>query len=213
MSVDVKICGLSDEAAVDAACEGGARFTGFVFFDASPRAVTPKRAAELTRRVPGDVVRVALVVDADDGLLTEITGAAGIDMLQLHGRETPERTAEVRERFGFPVMKVLPVAGPDDVGRARDYEDAADWLMFDAKPPEGASRPGGLARAFDWGLLKGGAWKRPWLLAGGLTAANLARAVAESGARAVDVSSGVEDAPGAKNPAKILEFLAAARSL
>lgn len=213
MTIDVKICGLTDEAAVAAAVEGGAAMTGFVFFPASPRHLTPRRAAELTGRVPGHVVKVGLVVDAGDDLLADIAATAGIDMLQLHGSETPERTAEVRTRFGFPVMKVLPIANPGDVAAARAYEDVADRLMFDARPPEGASRPGGNARPFDWELLRGESWAKPWLLAGGLTAENLGLAVGASGARAVDVSSGVEDAPGRKNPDKIRAFLAAAKVL
>ncbi len=213
MTISVKICGLSDEAAVEAAVESGAAMTGFVFFDASPRHVTPQRAQELTKRVPNGIVKVGLVVDAPDALLDAITATAGIDMLQLHGLETPERTAEIREKFGFPVIKVLPVQKQADVDAVRDYEDIADRLMFDAKPPEDASRPGGNARAFDWALLKGRTFKLPWLLAGGLTAENLGEAVAASGAAAVDVSSGVEDAPGRKNPDKIRAFLAAAAAL
>ncbi len=213
MTISVKICGLSDEAAVEAAVEGGAAMTGFVFFDASPRHVTPQRAQELTKQVPNGIVKVGLVVDAPDALLDDITATAGIDMLQLHGTETPERTAEIREKFGFPVIKVLPVQEAADMAAVRDYEDIADRLMFDAKPPEDASRPGGNARAFDWALLKGRIFKLPWLLAGGLTAENLGEAVAASGAAAVDVSSGVEDAPGRKNPDKIRAFLAAAAAL
>ena len=213
MPIHVKICGLTDEAAVIAAVEGGARMCGFVFFSASPRHVTPERARELTKAVPKGLIPVGLVVDADDDLLTAIAATAGIGMFQLHGSETPERTAEIREKFGLPVMKVLPVQEPGDVDAARAYEDVADRLMFDAKPPDGASRPGGNARAFDWGLLAGQSLKRPWLLAGGLTAANLADAVEASGAEAVDVSSGVEDAPGLKSPEKIRAFLTAAAEI
>ena len=213
MTVDVKICGLTDETAVAAAVEGGAAMCGFVFFAASPRNVTPEEAAALTARVPEGIVKVGLVVDADDRLLADIVAAAGIGLLQLHGTESPERTAEIRDRFGLPVMKVLAIQGPDDIAAARAYEDIAEWLMFDAKPPEGATQPGGNARAFDWGLLQGATWSRPWLLAGGLTAENLSEAVKTSGAAAVDVSSGVEDAPGRKNPDKIRAFLNAAAAL
>ena len=213
MPIDVKICGLTDEEAVAAASESGARMCGFVFFPASPRCVTPARAGELAKNVLEGVIPVGLVVDADDDLLAAIAATAGIGMFQLHGSETPERTAEIREKFGLPVMKVLPVQEPGDVDAARAYEDVADRLMFDAKPPDGASRPGGNARAFDWGLLAGQNLKRPWLLAGGLTAENLADAVKASGAEAVDVSSGVEDAPGVKNVDKIRFFLAAADAL
>ncbi len=213
MTVDVKICGLTDGAAVDAAVEGGAAMCGFVFFAASPRNVTPEAAAALTARVPDGIVKVGLVVDADDGLLADIVATAGVGMLQLHGAESPERTAEIRESFGLPVMKVLAIQDAGDITAARAYEDIAERLMFDAKPPEGATRPGGNARAFDWELLKAETWSRPWLLAGGLTVENLGQAVKTSGATAVDVSSGVEDAPGRKNADKIRAFLAAAKGL
>ncbi|MAF96220.1 MAG: phosphoribosylanthranilate isomerase [Rhodospirillaceae bacterium] len=213
MTIDVKICGLTDAAAIEAAVEGGAAMCGFVFFPVSPRNLTPEAAAKLTKGVPEGVIRVGLTVDADDALLAEIASVAGVDMLQLHGSETPERTAEVRDRLGLPVMKVLPVQGPDDLAAAEAYEGAADKLMFDAKPPEDATRPGGNARAFDWRLLRDRTFALPWLLAGGLTAENLAQAVKTSGAVAVDVSSGVEDAPGVKNADKIRAFLAAAAAL
>lgn len=213
MSIEVKICGLTDAAAVKAAVEGGAAMCGFVFFPASPRNLTPKEAAELTKGVPEGVIRVGLTVDADDALLAEIALVAKVDMVQLHGAETLARTNEVRERFGLPVIKVLAVQGPDDLAAAKAYQGVADRLMFDAKPPEDASRPGGNARAFDWRVLKNQTFSLPWLLAGGLTAENLAEAVKTSGAVAVDVSSGVEDAPGVKNVDKIRAFLAAAAAL
>ena len=213
MSIEVKICGLTDAAAVKAVVEGGAAMCGFVFFPASPRNLPPKEAAELTKGVPEGVIRVGLTVDADDALLAEIASVAKVDMVQLHGAETPARTNEVRERFGLPVIKVLAVQGPDDLAAAEAYQGAADRLMFDAKPPEDASRPGGHARAFDWRVLKNQTFALPWLLAGGLTAENLAEAVKTSGAVAVDVSSGVEDAPGVKNVDKIRAFLAAAAAL
>ena len=213
MSIEVKICGLTDAAAVKAAVEGGAAMCGFVFFPASPRNLTPKEAAELTKGVPEGVIRVGLTVDADDALLAEIASVAKVDMVQLHGAETPARTNEVRERFGLPVIKVLAVQGPDDLAAAKAYQGVADRLMFDAKPPEDASRPGGNARTFDWRMLKNQTFALPWLLAGGLTAENLAEAVKTSGAVAVDVSSGVEDAPGVKNVDKIRAFLAAAAAL
>ena len=213
MSIEVKICGLTDAAAVKAVVEGGAAMCGFVFFPASPRNLTPKEAAELTKGVPEGVIRVGLTVDADDALLAEIASVAKVDMVQLHGAETPARTNEVRERFGLPVIKVLAVQGPDDLAAAAAYQGVADRLMFDAKPPEDASRPGGNARTFDWRVLKNQTFALPWLLAGGLTAENLAEAVKTSGAVAVDVSSGVEDAPGVKNVDKIRAFLAAAAAL
>ena len=213
MSIEVKICGLTDAAAVKAAVEGGAAMCGFVFFPASPRNLTPKEAAELTKGVPEGVIRVGLTVDADDALLAEIASVAKVDMVQLHGAETPARTNEVRERFGLPVIKVLAVQGPDDLAAAEAYQGIATRLMFDAKPPEDASRPGGNARTFDWRVLKNQTFALPWLLAGGLTAENLTEAVKTSGAVAVDVSSGVEDAPGVKNVDKIRAFLAAAAAL
>ena len=213
MSIEVKICGLTDAAAVKAAVEGGAAMCGFVFFPASPRNLTPKEAAELTKGVPEGVIRVGLTVDADDALLAEIASVAKVDMVQLHGAETPARTNEVRERFGLPVIKVLAVQGPDDLAAAKAYQGVADRLMFDAKPHEDASRPGGNARAFDWRVLKNQTFALPWLLAGGLTAENLTEAVKTSGAVAVDVSSSVEDAPGVKNVDKIRAFLAAAAAL
>jgi len=213
MAVDVKICGLSDEAAVAAAVDGGAKFVGFVFFPQSPRHVTPARAGALARNVPEGIVRVGLVVDAGDDLLTDIADTASLDMLQLHGNETPARAAEIGKRFGLKVMKVVSMAEAGDIERARAFEAVCDRLMFDAMPPEGASRPGGNARAFDWALLRGLRTRLPWLLAGGLTAQNLAAAVRLSGALAVDVSSGVEDRPGIKSVLKIKEFLQAAAAL
>jgi len=210
MPIDVKICGLMAEDAVAAAVAGGARFVGFVFFPPSPRSLTPERAADLTAAVPSGVTRVALSVDADDGYLESIVSGAGIDLLQLHGSEPPERVAEIRSRFGLPVMKAVAIAGPDDIARARAYESVADRLLFDARPPEGATRPGGNALAFDWELIRDETWHRPWMLAGGLHAGNVGEAVRTSGAAAVDVSSGVEDAPGLKNLSKIKAFLEAA---
>lgn len=213
MSIDVKICGLSDPAAVASAVEGGAAMVGFVFFPASPRYLTPEQAAGLTGAVPDGIIRVALTVDADDALLAGIAATAGVDMLQLHGQETPGRVKDIRARFGLPVMKVIPVAAAADVAAADDYEDVADRFLFDAKPPEDATRPGGNAEAFDWSLLKDNPCRKPWMLAGGLSAENLGLAVKTSGAQTVDVSSGVEDAPGVKSIDKIRAFLAVANSL
>jgi len=212
MPVDVKICGLMAEEAVATAVAGGARFVGFVFFPPSPRSLTPQRAAELTGAVPAGVTKVALTVDADDDYLDAIVAKAGVDMLQFHGTEPPERVSAIRERHGLPVMKAVAIAGPGDIGNARAYEAVADRLLFDARPPEGATRPGGNALAFDWELIRGETWRLPWTLAGGLHAGNVAEAVRTSGASAVDVSSGVEDAPGVKNVAKIKAFLAAANA-
>ena len=213
MSVEAKICGLNAPDAVSAAVEGGARYLGFNFFAASPRSVTPEVAARLGAGVPDGVLKVGVVVDSGDEALARITAGAGLHMLQLHGTESPDRVAEVKARLGLPVIKALPIAAPGDVDGAVAYEDVADWLMFDARPPAGASRPGGNALAFDWRLIRDRQWRRPWFLAGGLDADNVADAVRISGAGAVDVSSGVEDAPGRKNPARIRAFLEAVAGL
>lgn len=213
MPVDVKICGLSTPEAVTAAVEGGARYIGFVFFPPSPRSLTPSRAAALLASAPTGPTRVGLFVDADDALLEEVLASVALEMVQFHGAESPERVAQVKARYGLPVIKAVPIAGAGDLVRARDYEDAADMLLFDARPPMGATRPGGNARAFDWSLVRDRGWRLPWLLAGGIDAGNIAEAVRASGAPAVDVSSGVEDRPGVKNPAKIRALLKIAAAI
>lgn len=213
MTLAVKICGLKTPDAVAAAVEAGARFVGFVFFPGSPRAVSPAEAKGLAISIPPGVDRVAVVVDADDQTLEAILTVAPFEFLQCHGKETAARVREIRDRFRIAVIKALPVANAEDVAAAGIYESAADWLLFDSRSPAGASRPGGNATAFDWSLLRGRLWRRPWILAGGLDADNLAEAVRASGAEAVDVSSGVEDAPGEKSVTKIHQFLAAARAL
>ncbi len=215
MSVEVKICGVNSPAALAAAVEGGADYLGFNFYPPSPRYVTPEAAREIGSRAPESVTKVGVVVDLDDAALAAILARAPLDMLQLHGRESPERVAEIRARFGLPVMKTVRIAGADDVAAAEAYCSAADRLLFDAKPPKDmtGALPGGNALALDWRLLAGKAWPIPWLLAGGLDAENLAEAVRTSGARALDVSSGVEDAPGRKSPDKIRAFLTAAKGL
>jgi phosphoribosylanthranilate isomerase len=213
MPVDVKICGLSTPEAVTAAVEGGARYIGFVFFPPSPRALTPSRAAALLASVPTGPARVGLFVDADDALLDEVLASVALDMLQFHGSELPERVAEVKARYGVAVIKAVPVAAAGDLVPARAYEGVADMLLFDARPPKGASRPGGNARAFDWSLVRDRGWRLPWLLAGGIDAENVVEAVRASGAPAVDVSSGVEDRPGLKNPAKIRTLLKIAAAI
>jgi phosphoribosylanthranilate isomerase len=214
MSIEAKICGLNSEAAVAAAIGGGAAYVGFVFYPPSPRAVRPERAGKLCLGVPSSVRRVALFADADDAAIEAVLAAAPIDLLQFHGAETPGRVAEARRRFGLPVMKAIPIAGADDVAAAERYETVADRLLFDAKPPHRANAlPGGNGLAFDWHLIAGRKWRLPWMLSGGLTADFLPEAVRISGATAVDVSSGVEQRPGVKDPDKIREFLAVARSL
>jgi len=214
MTIAAKICGLSSEAAVEAAVAGGAAYVGFVFYKPSPRAISPRRAAELCASVPASVKRVALFVDADDIAIQAVLDAAPIDILQFHGAETPERVAQAKQRFGRSVMKAISVAGPDDVDAASRYEGVADLLLFDAKPPRRADAlPGGNGLAFDWRLIAGRDWRLPWMLSGGLTAELLPEAVRISGATAVDVSSGVEISPGQKDVMKIRAFLAAAAAL
>ena len=214
MSVAAKICGLNSETAVAAAVDGGAAYLGFVFYPPSPRAVSPARAAELCAAVPPRVQRVGLFVDADDDVIAAVLAAAPIDILQFHGAETPDRVVEVKLRFRRPVMRAVAVAAPEDVLAAGRYEDDADMLLFDAKPPCRADAlPGGNGLAFDWRLIAGRKWRRPWMLSGGLTAAVLADAVRISGTQSVDVSSGVERRPGDKDPEKIREFLKIASSL
>jgi phosphoribosylanthranilate isomerase len=207
MEIEVKICGLSTAQALTAAVRGGARYVGFVFFAASPRRIAPEHAAALGRHVPAGVSRVGLVVDAADDELDALVARVPLDMLQLHGAEPPERVADVRQRLGLPVIKAVPIAERGDLVRARAYEVVADRLLFDARPPAGATRPGGNASPFEWGLVRGVDWRIPWFLAGGLDATNVAEAVRRSGARAVDVSSGVEAAPGIKSIDKIEAFL------
>lgn len=210
MAAQVKICGLNDEEAIDAALEAGAEFIGFVFYPKSPRAVSAEQAAELSQFVEG-VCKVGLFVDPDDALLDEVTSHLRLDMLQFHGSETPERLARVRAEYGVEVMKVIPVATKDDLAAAEPFYDVVDWILFDAKPPKGAALPGGNAVSFDWSVLAGFKCPVPWMLAGGLTSANVAEAIRVTGAPAVDVSSGVEERPGVKDPAKIAAFVAAAK--
>ncbi|HVJ35860.1 MAG TPA: phosphoribosylanthranilate isomerase [Terriglobia bacterium] len=215
MAIEAKICGLRTPEAIETAIAGGAAFIGLVFYAKSPRYLTPEAAGALSRPVAGKVGRVGLIVDANDAEIAAILTACPLDMLQLHGKETPERVAEIRAKFSHPVMKVLSVATAEDIAGARAYEDVADRLLFDAKPPKNmvGALPGGNAVSFDWNLLAGQAFRRPWMLAGGLTVTNLAEAVRTSGARAVDTSSGVEDQPGVKNLQKIKDFLKLARDL
>jgi len=204
--VSVKICGLTQPDHVAAAVAAGARYLGFNFFAKSPRYVDPETCARLGAEVPPGVAKVALVVNPDDALLDEITAKAPIDMIQLHGDESPDRVAEIRARYGLPVMKVVGVAGPEDVAKLDDYADVADQLLVDAKAPEGAALPGGNGVPFDWTLLQGRHWTVPWMLAGGLTPANVALAVRLTGARQVDTASGVESAPGVKD-ARLMQAL------
>lgn len=212
MAVKIKFCGITRQEDVVGAAAAGAAYLGFNFFPKSPRYVTPVQAGELAALVPEGITRVALVVDPTDALLDEITGAAAMDMIQLHGSETPERVTEVKARYGLPVMKVLAVGDASDLEKIAAYEAVADQLLIDAKPPKGAVLPGGNGVAFDWRLIAGRDWALPWMLAGGLTAANVAEAVRLTGATQVDLASGVESAPGVKDAGMMAGFAAALSS-
>jgi phosphoribosylanthranilate isomerase len=211
MAIGVKICGITSTEAVEAAAAAGAQFGGLVFHPKSPRHVSLEQARVLADRMRGRMQIVALVADMDDAGLAAVMEAVRPDFLQLHGVETAKRTAEIRARFGVAVIKALPVAEASDFDSIADYEDAADMLMFDARPPKGAERAGGHGAAFDWSLLQGRTFGKPWFLAGGLTPDNLGRAVVLSQAAFVDVSSGVESAPGVKDATLITNFVNAAR--
>lgn len=206
----IKICGISTPTALEAAIRARADYAGFVFFPKSPRNVSPAQAAELADRAKGRIARVGLFVDADDATLAEAVEAADLDVLQLHGKETPERAAQLRARFGLKVWKALPIASAEDVERARAYAGAIDMLLFDAKTPTGAL-PGGMGLSFDWGLVAGWKGATAWGLAGGLTPDNVAEALAMTQAPLVDTSSGVESAPGVKDEDRIAAFCAAVR--
>ncbi|QUJ75393.1 phosphoribosylanthranilate isomerase [Sulfitobacter albidus] len=208
--IAVKICGLRDRAGIDAAARAGARYVGFVFFPKSPRHLTLEAAAPLAGEVPVGVAKVALTVNADDAFLDALTARVPLDMLQLHGAESPERVAEVKARYGLPVMKAVGVGEASDLAALDLYTGVADQLLVDAKPPRGVDLPGGNGLAFDWRLLAGVTWKSPWMLAGGLTPDNAREAVARTGTRQLDVSSGVESAPGVKDADLIDRFVAAA---
>lgn len=209
--IQVKICGLSSSEQVRWAVDAGARYLGFVFFEKSPRNVSVDAATLLAREVPPGVAKVALVVNPDDAALDEITGRMPVDMLQLHGQESPARVAEIRARTGLPVMKAVGIAEAADLDRIEAYEIVADQILIDAKTPKGAALPGGMGVPFDWRLIVGRHWQRPWMLAGGLTPKNVGLAVKLTGARQVDVSSGVERAPGVKDEGLIRAFMAAAQ--
>ena len=212
MPVTVKICGLTSADAVDATVRAGAAYGGLVFHPKSPRFVALEQARALAERMRGRLKIVALIADMDDAGIDAIVKTVRPDFLQLHGAETVQRTADIRGRFGLPVIKALPVAEAGDLAVAATYEKFADMLMFDAKPPKGADRAGGHGAAFDWQILAGRTFTKPWFLAGGLNPDNVARAVELSGATQVDVSSGVESAPGVKDAVKINAFTTAANS-
>lgn len=211
MAIIVKICGLTSAEAADAAARAGAEYGGLVFHPASPRNLALEQARALSAAMRGRLKRVALVADATDAELAAIIAAAEPEFLQLHGHESVARTAEIRARFGKPVIKALPVSDRDSLDVAADYEAVADMLLFDAQAPQGAQRAGGHGAAFDWTLLPNRSLGKPWFLAGGLNPGNVARAVALSGAMMVDVSSGVESAPGIKSAERIAQFISATR--
>jgi len=212
MPLTIKICGLTTPEALDVALESGADLVGFVFFPPSPRTLGWEAARTLGARVHGRAGKVALTVNASDETLAKIVESLEPDMLQLHGNETPERVAVVRSKFGLPVMKMVPIAERADLSPIRVYSHVADRLLFDARAPEGATRPGGLGKAFDWNLLKGVNPGVPYMLSGGLDANNVAEALGITNAPGVDVSSGVERSAGVKDPDKIRAFIRAARA-
>lgn len=212
MGVKAKICGVSTPEAVSAALDGGAAFVGFMFFPKSPRNVAPDAAARLAPPIRARGVKVvAVAVDPSDAEVDAIVGGLAPDLIQLHGRESPSRVREIGQRSGCGIVKVIGVAEASDVNGAGAYESVVEHLMFETKPPKDAERPGGLGVTFDWTLLAGRRFARPWLLAGGLDPWNVGEAVAASGAPIVDVSSGVERGPGLKDPALITAFLDAVR--
>ncbi len=210
MTAAVKICGINTPEAATAAATSD--YAGFVFFPRSPRNVSPEQAGAIAAALPAAVRRVAVTVDADDALIGAIVTELRPDLIQLHGREPPERARDLAARFGLGTIKALAIAEPADLDATQAYADAVDWLLFDAKPPARAGAlPGGNAASFDWRMLAGRSMPRPWFLSGGLDADNVRAAIAASGARAVDVSSGVEASPGRKDPVRIAAFLRAAR--
>jgi phosphoribosylanthranilate isomerase len=211
MTIQVKICGLTTPDAIDAAASAGAVYGGLVFHPKSPRFVALEKARTLAECMRGRLKSVALITDMDDAGIAALVKIVAPEFLQLHGGESVARTAEIRARFGLPVIKALPVAEAADLAAVADYEKVADMLMFDAKPPKGAERPGGHGAAFDWKILSGRAFRKLWFLAGGLDPENVARAIELSGAELVDVSSGVESAPGVKDAARIAQFINATR--
>lgn len=211
MTLTVKICGITEPGGFDAALRNGADFVGFVFCPGSRRRIAPEAAGALVKQAGRAVRTVGLFVDADDAAIAATLRVAPLQVLQLHGDETPARVAAIKSLFGLPVIKALPIGNSEDAARATSYEEIADWLLFDTRV--GDAPTGGTGRVFDWTLIAGRSFRKPWFLAGGLHAGNLAEAVAISGARAVDVSTGVEDAQGHKDPARVKVFLELARTL
>ncbi len=205
--MNVKICGLSEPKSLQAAITAGARYLGFVFFPKSPRNVSIEQASALAADVPAGLCKVALTVNATNAVLDEILRDVALDMLQLHGSETPERVSEIKSRYGLPVMKAIGIADAEDLTKIAPYEQVADQLLIDAKPPQNADLPGGNGLSFDWRLIQSRRWATPWMLAGGLTPDNVAEAIELTNASQIDVSSGVESRPGVKDPQLIETFL------
>jgi phosphoribosylanthranilate isomerase len=212
MSLIVKICGLSTRETLEAALHAGADMVGFVFFPRSPRHLSLEQARELGRQANGRAVKVALSVDADDATLANIVEALQPDILQLHGRESVARVRDVKQKFGLRVMKALPIETPDDLAALAGYATVADHILFDARAPKHATRPGGLGAPFDWRVLESLDIERPFMVSGGLHVANVAEALRVTRAGGIDVSSGVESAPGLKDPDMIRAFVRAARA-
>jgi phosphoribosylanthranilate isomerase len=211
--IRVKICGLSTQEGLQACVDNDATYVGLVFFEKSPRNVSIATARGLAGSVPAGIAKVALVVNADNAILDAITDAVPLDMLQLHGQETPERVLEIKARYGLPVMKAVGVADASDLAALETYSAVADQILVDAKPPKNAALPGGNGLSFDWTLIAKRRWPKPWMLAGGLTPENVAEAIALTGAQQVDVSSGVEKSVGEKDAALIAAFIQAAQNV
>ena len=207
--IRVKICGLTSPEAAAHAARAGAAYIGMVFFPPSPRSIGMTQARDIAEAVPPGVVKVALTVDPDDALLAQIASLP-IDMMQLHGSEQPGRVEEIRSLTGLPVMKAVGIRSAEDLAQIKRYEAIADQVLIDTKPPKGATRPGGNAVTFDWTLIANRDWTKPWMLAGGLTPANVADAIRITGANQLDLSSAVESAPGVKDPALVEAFISAA---
>jgi len=207
---EAKICGITDPENLQAAVSGGARFIGFVFYPPSPRIISPAKAALLARMLPTGVRAVGLFVNPDNEFLDDVLGAVGLDMIQLHGHETPERVQAIKARTSLPVIKAIRIKDTSDLAHVQAYESVSDWILCDSKPDH-ALLPGGTGHRFDWSLLAGRVFTKPWMLSGGLDSENVAEAIRQLSPTAVDVSSGVEDAPGQKSPAKIKAFLEAVK--
>ena len=210
--IDVKICGLTSVEGIEASAGAGASHVGFVFFDPSPRNVRPREAPALVKHVPKAVKRVGVFVEPEDSLLERAIAAARLDIVQLHGDERPERLKSIKARLNVEIWKAIPVSTASDLERARRYRDHADMILFDARTPKASRLPGGMGIAFDWKLLNRLTHKMPWALSGGLSAENVAEAIAITGATMLDVSSGVESEPGTKDPAKISAFMEAVKA-